>query len=41
MVKEAVRQNQTALRQYACTEQTSVLRNGELKKATYYQRPAH
>lgn len=37
MVKEAVAQNQAALRQYTWTEQTNVLLNGEVKKTTYYQ----
>ena len=35
MVKQGVEQNQAALRQYAWTEETNVLLNGEVKKTTY------
>ncbi len=37
IVKEAVAQNQAALRQYMWNEQTDVLLKGEVKKTSYYQ----
>jgi len=37
IVKQAVAQNQAALRQYTWTEQTNVLLKGEIKKTSYYQ----
>lgn len=36
-VREAVEQNQAALHQYTWSEQTNVLRKGEVKKTTDYQ----
>ncbi len=37
MVREAVAQNQAALRQYTWTEQTNILRKGEVKKTTDFR----
>jgi hypothetical protein len=36
-IKEAIAQNQAALRHYTWTEQTNLLLKGEVKKTTYYQ----
>lgn len=37
MIREAVAQNQAALKHYTWTEQTNVLLKGEVKKTMYYQ----